>query len=103
MEDMVNQIAANPLFCLVLALIAFLLIFFILKSLFRIALFLVALVALYAGYVHFFQDKFPLPQIQLDSQTVNELSEKIAELIPEDFNPSSSPDSNITKRPALKE
>ena len=98
-----NQIAANPLFCLVLALVAFLLIFFILKSLFRIALFLAAIVALYAGYVHFFQDKFPLPQLQLNSQTIHELSETIAELIPEDLKPSSSNDSNNTRRPALKE
>ena len=62
MDDVVNQIMANPLFSLVLALLAFLLIFLILKSLFRIAIFLVVEFVLYAGYIHFFQEKYPLPE-----------------------------------------
>jgi hypothetical protein len=102
MQDVVNQIAANPLFSLVLALVAFLLIFFILKTLFRITLFLVAVVALYAGYVYFFEEKFPLPSISVDPQTIHQISEKITGLIPSDLNFSGSVDSNFT-RPAHKE
>lgn len=84
MQDVVNQIMANPLFSLVLALLAFLLCFFILKSLFRIALFFVALFALYTGYVYFFQEKYPIPQI--DPQTVDEWTQKVGEYIPTDLN-----------------
>lgn len=86
MEDVVNQIMANPLFSLVLALLAFLLIFLILKSLFRIALFLVAVFVLYAGYIHFFQEKYPLPEIEIDPNTLSEWSEKLTDFIPLDSN-----------------
>jgi len=98
MQDVVDQIMANPLFSLVLALLAFLLIFLILKSLFRIALFLVAIFALYAGYVYFLQEKYPLPQV--DSETVDQWTRQIGEFIPMDLNLTNS-DSNFT-RPAPK-
>lgn len=94
MQDVVNQITANPLFSLVLALLAFLLIFLILKSLFRIALFMVAVFLLYLGYVHFFQDKYPIPQI--DPRTVDEWTQKMGEIIPADLNLSIL-DSNFTR------
>ena len=94
MEDIINQITANPLLSIVLALVAILLIFYILKSLFRIALFFVALFLLYFGYVHFFQEQYPIPQI--DPQTVDEWTEKVWEYIPTDLN-FSVLDSNFTR------
>ena len=99
MQDVVNQITANPLLSLILALVAFLLIFFVLKSLFRILLFLAALVLLYFGYVTFLQEKYPLPQV--DAEKVSEWTSKVAEYIPKDLN-FSMPDSNFT-RPNLKD
>ena len=98
MQDVVDQIMANPLFSLVLALLAFLLIFLILKSLFRIALFLLAIFVLYAGYVYFLQEKYPLPQV--DSETVDQWTRQIGEFIPMDLNLTNL-DSNFT-RPAPK-
>ena len=94
MEDIMNQITANPLLSIVLALVAILLIFFILKSLFRIALFFVALFLLYFGYIHFLQEKYPIPQI--DPQTVDEWTKKVGEYIPTDLNISVL-DSNFTR------
>ena len=94
MEDIINQITANPLLSIVLALVAILLIFYILKSLFRIALFFVALFLLYFGYVHFFQEQYPIPQI--DPLTVDEWTEKVWEYIPTDLN-FSVLDSNFTR------
>jgi Ca2+/Na+ antiporter len=98
MQDVVDQIMANPLFSLVLALLVFLLIFLILKSLFRIALFLVAIFALYAGYVYFLQEKYPFPQV--DPETVDQWTRQIGEFIPMDLNLTNL-DSNFT-RPAPK-
>lgn len=94
MQDVVNQITANPLLSVILALVAFLLIFFVLKSLFRILLFLVALVLLYFGYVTFLQEKYPLPQV--DAEKVSEWTSKVGEYIPKDLN-FSMLDSNFTR------
>ena len=99
MQDVVNQITANPLHSLVLALVAFLIIFFLLKSLFRIVLFLAALFLLYLGYVNFLQEKYPIPQ--LDPEKVAEWTEKAGEYIPTDLNLSLL-DSNFT-RPFTKD
>jgi ABC-type multidrug transport system fused ATPase/permease subunit len=92
MQDVVNQITANPLLSVILALVGFLLIFFVLKSFFRIALFLTALVLLYFGYVTFLQEKYPLPKMD----KVSEWTEKVEEYIPKDFN-FSLVDSNFTR------
>ena len=89
-----NQITANPLLSVILALVAFLLIFFVLKGLFRILLFLAALVLLYFGYVTFLQEKYPLPQ--LDAEKVSEWTSKVGEYIPKDLN-FSMLDSNFTR------
>lgn len=94
MQDVVNQITANPLLSVILALVAFLLIFFVLKSLFRILLFLAALVLLYFGYVTFLQEKYPLPQV--DTEKVSEWTSKVGEYIPKDLN-FSMLDSNFTR------
>ena len=94
MQDVVNQIMANPLLSVILALVAFLLIFFVLKGLFRILLFLAALVLLYFGYVTFLQEKYPLPQ--LDAEKVSEWTSKVGEYIPKDLN-FSMLDSNFTR------
>ena len=94
MQDVVNQITANPLLSVILALVAFLLIFFVLKSLFRILLFLAALVLLYFGYVTFLQEKYPLPQV--DAEKVSEWTSKVGKYIPKDLN-FSMPDSNFTR------
>ena len=99
MQDVVNQLTANPLLSVILALVAFLLIFFVLKSLFRILLFLAALVLLYFGYVTFLQEKYPLPQV--DAEKVSEWTSKVGEYIPKDLNLSML-DSNFT-RPNLKD
>jgi threonine/homoserine/homoserine lactone efflux protein len=82
------------LLSVILALVAFLLIFFVLKSLFRILLFFAALVLLYFGYVTFLQEKYPLPQ--LDAEKVSEWTSKVGEYIPKDLN-FSMLDSNFTR------
>jgi predicted membrane protein len=94
MQDVVNQIMANPLLSLLLALVAFVLILLILKSLFRIALFVVAVFLLYFGYVYFLQDKYPIPQ--LDPEKVSDWKDKVGDLIPKDLNLSVL-DSNFTR------
>ena len=94
MQDVVNLITANPLLSVILALVAFFLIFFVLKSLLRILLFLAALVLLYFGYVTFLQEKYPLPQV--DAEKVSEWTSKVGEYIPKDLN-FSMLDSNFTR------
>ena len=85
MQDVVNQIMANPLFSLVLALLAFLLCFLFSRVFFfRIALFLVALFALYTGYVYFFQEKYPILRL-IHKQLING-PKKVGEYIPADLN-----------------
>jgi len=95
MQDVVNQLTENPLFSVVLALLALLLIFLVLKSLFRIALFMVAVFALYAGYVYFFQERFPFPHFEFSPDTLDQLTEKVGDFIP-DLNISAL-DSNFTR------
>lgn len=89
-----NQITENPLFSLVLALVAFLLIFLILKSLFRITLFIVSVFLLYAAYVYFFQGEHKIPEI--DQRTVDKWVKKVGDYIPTDIN-LSLVDSNFTR------
>ena len=96
MQDLLSQLSTNPLFSLVLILVTFLLIFLILRSLLKVVLFTIAVFALYLGYHYFLQDKFPIPAIQIQPETINELSEKIGDLIPENFDLSLL-DSNHTR------
>ena len=97
MQDVVNQITANPLLSVILALVGFLLIFFVLKSFFRIAIFLTALCLLYFGYVTFLQEKHSLPKMD----KLSEWTKKVEEYIPKDLN-FSLLDSNFT-RPKSKD
>jgi hypothetical protein len=46
----------------------------------------VAVFVLYAGYIHFFQEKYPLPEIEIDPNTLSEWSEKLTQFIPVDSN-----------------
>jgi len=101
MQDLLSQLSTNPLFSLVLILVTFLLIFLILRSLLKVVLFIVAVFALYLGYDYFLKDEFPIPAIQIQPETMNELSEKIGDLIPENFNLNLL-DSNHT-RPSSKD
>jgi len=94
MEEVVQQFSGNPLLLVLVGLIIFIIAFFVLRSLLRIVLFLAALLTLYFAYMHFFQEKYPLPQV--DPNTLNEWGEKIGELVPDDFG-AKLLDSNYTR------
>ena len=94
MQEGLTKIMENPLLSIVLALLCFLLIFFLLKSLLRIALFTGVLFVLYLVYINYLQEDYPLPQI--NQETIDQWAEKATELLPEDFNLSVL-DSNYTR------
>lgn len=63
MENLVERILSNPLLSFALALLCILLLFAVLKGLFKLILILLMAGAVYLGYVSFFQEEYPLPEI----------------------------------------
>ena len=63
MEDIIERILTHPLLSFALALLCILLLFAVLKGLFKLIILVLVFGALYFGYVSFFQDDFPLPEI----------------------------------------
>ena len=70
METIIDRVLSHPLLSFILALICILLLFAVLKGLFRIILFLFFLGLLFLGYVTFLQEDYPLPVID-DEWTEN--------------------------------
>ena len=66
MEDLTERILSHPLLSFALALLCILLLFAVLKGLMKLIISSLVLVAIYLGYVSFFQDDYPLPEIDED-------------------------------------
>ena len=84
MEDTIERILSHPLLMVTLSLFCLLLVFAILKKLLKLILCSLVLIFLYFGYVHYFQDQYPLPDV--DMQEVENLKEGIRNWIVEDLN-----------------
>jgi len=92
MEEILERILSHPLLTVTLSLFCLLLIFAILKRLLKIVLLSIVLIALYFGYVHYFQEDYPLPEV--DMTDVEEIREEIQTWITEDLNVSSLLEAN---------
>jgi hypothetical protein len=66
MEVLLERILSNPLLSFALALLCILLLFAVLKGLIKLILMVLVVGAVYLGYVSFFQDEYPLPEIDED-------------------------------------
>jgi hypothetical protein len=66
MEDLIERILSHPLLSFALALLCILLLFSVLKGLMKLILVSLVLASIYLGYITFFQDDYPLPEIDED-------------------------------------
>ena len=66
MEDLIERILSHPLLSFALALLCILLLFAVLKGLMKLILVSLVLASIYLGYITFFQDDYPLPEINED-------------------------------------
>ena len=66
MEDLIERILSHPLLSFALALLCILLLFAVLKGLMKLILVSLVLATIYLGYITFFQDDYPLPEIDED-------------------------------------
>lgn len=66
MEDLIERILSHPLLSFALALLCILLLFAVLKGLMKLILVSLVLGSIYLGYISFFQDDYPLPEIDED-------------------------------------
>ncbi|MFL2913096.1 MAG: hypothetical protein ACJZ64_00480 [Opitutales bacterium] len=66
MEDLIERILSHPLLSFALALLCILLLFAVLKGLMKLILVSLVLASIYLGYITFFQDDYPLPEIDED-------------------------------------
>ena len=104
MEEIIERILSHPLLIVCLSLVCLLLLFSILKGLLKLALFALIAGGLFMGYLHFFQEDYPLPPI--DIEKLDGLKDNILKYIPSDLNSSldlnlSMPDKNSTLAPRL--
>jgi hypothetical protein len=95
MEEIIERILSHPLLIVTLSLVCLLLIFAILKRLLVIVLVSIVLLGLYCGYIYYFHDNFPLPEIDMNG--VDQLKEDIKKWIPADLNISSFLDANRSR------
>ena len=96
MEAFIEQILSHPLLILFLSLVCMLLLFAVLKGLVKLMLVACVMVALYFGYLHFFAESYPLPEV--DFSPLVEWKDRIEEVLPDDLNVSFS-DRNETAVP----
>ena len=104
MEEIIERILSHPLLIVCLSLVCLLLLFSILKGLLKLALCALISAGLFIGYLHFFQDEYPLPAI--DVEKLDGIKDEILKYTPKDFNSSldlnlSLPDENSTIPPRL--
>jgi hypothetical protein len=104
MEEIIQRILSHPLLIVCLSLVCLLLLFSIIKGLFKVALFALVTAGLFIGYLHFFQEDYPLPPIDLEK--LEGIKEEILKYIPSEFNSTldvniSLPDKNSTMAPRL--
>ena len=104
MEEIIERILSHPLLIVCLSLVCLLLLFSILKGLLKLALFALIAGGLFMGYLHFFQEDYPLPPI--DIEKLEDLKDNVLKYIPSELNSSldlnlSMPDKNSTLAPRL--
>jgi hypothetical protein len=104
MEEIIERILSHPLLIVCLSLVCLLLLFSILKGLLKLALCALIAGGLFMGYLHFFQEDYPLPPI--DIEKLDGLKDNILKYIPSELNSSldlnlSMPDKNSTLAPRL--
>ena len=102
MEEIIERILSHPLLIVCLSLVCLLLLFSILKGLLKLALFALIAGGLFMGYLHFFQEDYPLPPI--DIEKLEDLKDNVLKYIPSELNSSldlnlSMPDKNSTLVP----
>ena len=86
MEEIIERILSHPLLIVSLSLVCLLLLFSILKGLLKLALCALISAGLFIGYLHFFQDEYPLPAI--DVEKLDGIKEEILKNLPKDLNTS---------------
>ena len=102
MEEIIERILSHPLLIICLSFVCLLLLFSILKGLLKLALFALIAGGLFMGYLHFFQEDYPLPPI--DIEKLDGLKDNILKYIPSELNSTldlnlSMPDKNSTLAP----
>ena len=96
MEAFIEQILSHPLLVIFLILVCMLLLFAVLKGLVKLMLVACVMGVLYFGYLHFFAESYPLPEI--DFSPLVEWKDRVEEVLPDDLNVSFS-DRNETAVP----
>ena len=86
MEETIERILSHPLLTVTLSLICLLLVFAILKGLLKIIWISLLLICLYFAYLHYFQEDYPLPEV--DMTKIGELKDEIKEWVEDDLNAS---------------
>ena len=104
MEEIIQRILSHPLLIVCLSLVCLLLLFSIIKGLFKLALFALVTAGLFIGYLHFFQEDYTLTPIALEK--LERIKEEILKYIPSEFNSTldvniSLPDKHSTMAPRL--
>ena len=95
MEDIIERILSHPLLIVTLSLVCLLLIFAILKRLLKVVLMSFLILGLYFGYVYYFQEEYPLPEV--DMKGVDQIKEDLQKWMPKDLNVSSFLDANRSR------
>jgi hypothetical protein len=95
MEDIIERILSHPLLIVTLSLVCLLLIFAILKRLLKMVLISFLILGLYFGYVYYFQEEYPLPEV--DMKGVDQIKEDLQKWMPKDLNISSFLDANRSR------
>jgi hypothetical protein len=95
MEDIIERILSHPLLIVTLSLVCLLLIFAILKRLLKMVLISFLVLGLYFGYVYYFQEEYPLPEV--DMKGVDQIKEDLQKWMPKDLNVSSFLDANRSR------
>ena len=95
MEVIIERILSHPLLIVTLSLVCLLLIFAILKRLLKMVLISFLILGLYFGYVYYFQEEYPLPEV--DMKGVDQIKEDLQKWIPKDLNVSSFLDANRSR------
>ena len=102
MEEIIERVLSHPLLTVCLSLVCLLLLFSILKGLLKLALCALIAGGLFIGYLHYFQEEYPLPTI--DVEKLDGLKDNILKYIPTELNSTldlnlSMPDKNSTLAP----
>jgi len=102
MEEIIERILSHPLLIVCLSLVCLLLLFSILKGLLKLTLCALIAAGLFIGYLHYFQEDYPLPSI--DVEKLDGLKDNILKYIPSELNSTldlnfSMPDKNSTLFP----